>query len=160
MNEQLLHALRTNADQEFHFAPSKAKRLTLTILCLLFAAAMLALGRDNRGMMILGVVLFGLLALVAAHGLIPGREFFRIGRDGFEVRSLFRHHSVRWSDVREFGVYYWRSNVFVAWKLLPGRGKSDAARTGGGWDGAIPDTYGFDAIQLAEIMNARLAMSR
>jgi len=102
-------------------------------------------------------VVFGLCVLVFTVSLLPGANCLRVGPNGFTIRSLFRSHSYRWSDVRGFGV----GRVGVKWMVVfdftdefqgtPRLRKISVALAG--HEGALPDSYGMPLEALAELLN-------
>jgi hypothetical protein len=100
---------------------------------------------------------FGLCFIVAAALLLPGSAYLRLGPEGFEVCSLFRARSYRWADVEGFGVALVGGNRMVAFNFAPGFPGSVVARRLAvllsGWEGALPDTYGMGAEELAALLN-------
>jgi hypothetical protein len=139
--------------------PSKRRMLTWVGVCLAFVAAGAFL--TTTGEFVWGVAavgFFGLGAIVLGITLLPGASFLKLEREGFEVRSLYRSGSYRWSDVQEFRpVAIPPSGV-----MLAGFDFSPNARPAAAWlsssvagvEGCLPDTYGLSAEELAGVMEA------
>ena len=101
---------------------------------------------------------FAALGLLAAVALLPGASQLRLDADGLEVRALFRVTRWRWCDVVRFGATRvglhatvgidFAEHVHAAARLRRvNRGLS-------GFDGALPDTYGQRAADLAARLEA------
>ncbi len=114
-------------------------------------------------------VFFGLIATVFLIQLVPGSTYLLIDRRGFTICNLFQKSFIAWSDVDEFYVYsIMDSNdnpvsKMVGIKLLPtsgGRIGKAVAVAIGGHEGALPDTYGKRAEELAALMTSYLQMAR
>jgi hypothetical protein len=103
------------------------------------------------------IVFFGLCGLVGAVGLLPGSSYLELSPDGFLICSLYRKWFVRWVDVEEFIPIRIQLNAMVGWNYSPiyqggaiGRTVSAALS---GVEAALPDTYGMNASELAQLMN-------
>jgi hypothetical protein len=111
-----------------------------------------------------GVVVFlffGGCAAVAILQLVLGSQL-TLTAEGFTVRSLGRQVTRRWQDVESFVVV--RASAFtniVGIRLLAAPGGDTfltrAARNVFGYQGALPDTYGMKANDLAALMNEWLS---
>jgi hypothetical protein len=112
-----------------------------------------------------GAALFGLGMLVALLQLVPGSSYLKIDETGVEFSVLFRKSTLSWSLVEEFFVVSLKQtgvtvNKMVAFNYVPtSRGQhlgSRIARTITQCDGALPDTYGKSAEELAMLLNSYL----
>ncbi|HEU5058858.1 MAG TPA: hypothetical protein VFU21_20130 [Kofleriaceae bacterium] len=127
------------------------------------------MGREEGWIGYACAAFFGLCAAVAIVHLVPGASSLSIDGDGLSCRSLFRRWSVRWDDIDRFypvairqgGV---RVHQMVGWDYLPGRGPPGRGRrlssAIAGCEGALPDTYGMTAQELADLLNRLLDESR
>jgi hypothetical protein len=107
---------------------------------------------------------FGLCTAVFLVQLVPGSACLRLTPDGFEMRALFRSSSLRWTDVRGFGVVRMKQHGFLTVHTMVGFDFSDSydrsragralARAVAGCEGALPDLYGLKAEALASLLNA------
>ncbi len=99
---------------------------------------------------------FGLGAVIFAVNLLPNASYLRLEDDGFTYSSLFRQHTVKWAVVSEFGLMVMRSSNLVAWTFVPNHKTSRTMRqlnrAIGGFDAALPDTYGLKAVNLVVVM--------
>lgn len=95
--------------------------------------------------------------------LLPKSSYLTVSTEGFEFCALYRKRAARWSDVSEFGVYSVRSNGLPVAKMV-GFNYSDSYEAASkarafskllaGYDGGLPDTYGFNADDLAKMLSA------
>ena len=101
------------------------------------------------------IAFFGLGVAVSAVNLLPGASGLALDEDGFEIVSLFRRSRIAWAEVARFG------QVQAGLERLVGFDFVDGARGGrlhranrriSGFDGALPDRYGFPAASLVERM--------
>lgn len=112
------------------------------------------------------IVLFGLGVLIAFVNLMPGASYLQLGREGFEMSSLYRKHRVAWSDVAGFGVMSLPTagRKMVGWNYLPGRGKPSRLRQFNlerfGYEAALPDTYGMEIVDLVALLESARAQGQ
>ncbi len=127
------------------------------LVCLFFTleGAWLISRGDNIGWF--ASILFGLGCIVFILLLIPNSAYLQISEKGFEVRSLFRNHFTPWEDVEEFGSGYIGRNKLVIFNYSQNHNKYSLVKKIGrsisGVEGALPDTYGKSAEELAELLN-------
>lgn len=144
--------------------PSPAKWLAMVAISAAFVWVGLVV-RDTEPLMAWGcIALFGLSGAVAVLNLLPGASRLLLDDDGFEIVSLFRRSRVRWADIARIGTYRVGANIMVGFDFVDGYRGGDRLRrvnrSLSGFQGALPDTYGLKAGELAERMNARLAAWR
>ncbi|KPN17316.1 hypothetical protein AO715_04455 [Xanthomonas sp. Mitacek01] len=133
--------------------PSPWKMLALLAVSAGFVWMAVAIGDRNLLFAWICGGFFGVCALIALVALLPGANHLRLDADGLELRSLFRVTRWGWRDVVRFGP------TRVGLHTLVGVDFADyvdtAARVRGinrgltGFDGALPDTYGHHAADLA-----------
>jgi hypothetical protein len=127
------------------------------------AAAVLA--AFGTGMLLRGTgwpwLYLGLAAPLAGFGcwvLLPPRMQLRLSPAGFEYGTMARRYSFRWSDVAGFAVSEFASFQHVVFVFVPGyRGAERVRRINqgfGGFDRYLPDTYGYQAAVLAELLES------
>jgi hypothetical protein len=108
--------------------------------------------RLGVGVSVLCTLFFGLCTVFAAIAL--RRSALRLDENGFQVTALHRRQ-YRWSEVSDFDVFYCRGTASVVFKTTKPRwsslGNLNALLTGGRNDG-LPDTYGFGASELMQLM--------
>jgi hypothetical protein len=123
--------------------------------CAVFAIAGQAMIRDGALTGWFVLIFFGLGTLLAALAMLPGAAALTLDATGFEVTSFYRRSRTRWQDATDF----------IATRIPPARLRfvlfNDAAHAGTlsrinaamiGRNGAIPDTYGLRADDLAQLM--------
>ncbi len=102
------------------------------------------------------VIFFGAGCLVSAVVLLPGASVLTLDVEGLLVRSLFRGFKYRWDDVDEFTVVnvVGREMVGMNMNQLSAAQSAFAAMNVKltGRNGALPDTYGLQAMDLAQLL--------
>jgi hypothetical protein len=136
--------------------PSRREWLLVFTGCLLVAAggAWMIKSGDGEGWLVL--IFFGLGTLVAGAAMLPGAGGLILDHDGFEITNLFRRHRTRWQDAAGFqtaSVPRVRQKM-VVYDDITQRAKSIAKINVAlvGRNAALPDTYGFSAEDLAQVM--------
>jgi hypothetical protein len=139
------------------YRPKKAKTLLFLLLCLAFVACGLLMIHEGKAFGWLGVAFFGLGVIVFTLQLLFDCSHLRVSSSGIEVRSLWRTHSYKWSDISHFFPGQISSRSMVLFDYSPAYHKSQigrvVAKTLTGAEGALPDNYGFTAEALAEHLN-------
>lgn len=105
---------------------------------------------------------------VAVLHLLPNSSYLQISGDGLTVRSFWRTTHYRWVDISEFGVTAFQIEYsgirqkhkrvgfnFSRYSPSLKRATSPERLRGriGGYEAALPDTYGRDATELAGYLN-------
>lgn len=130
--------------------------MLLLVICLGFAIIGYWLLQRGDEVGWLCLVFFGLGAIVISIQIVPGASWLALDDTGFTVCSLFRTHRYLWTDIKEFGIIRVHHNKMVAFNFVPGIDKSKIGRkvshTLTSYEGALPDTYGLKAEELAEMM--------
>jgi hypothetical protein len=106
---------------------------------------------------------FGLGIPVALLQLHPKCSFLTVTEEGIEFAGLFRIARLRWSDISEFGVFDIRNHYGFRAATMVGfnysaeyqrtRRARALAKTLTGFEAALPDTYGFSAEALAQLLS-------
>ncbi|MCI0352484.1 MAG: hypothetical protein L0Z53_23955 [Acidobacteriales bacterium] len=149
--------------------PSLRKNLGLLVLCSLFVAGGIWMGKSGEwpGYLIAGF--FGLGIPVAILNSLPGASYLIIERDGLTMCNLFRKNRTLWEDVDEFFVVKMKQNgltthTMVGFNYSPSYDRTRTARKVAKFlsqcEGALPDTYGQKPQEFADYLNYRLAQSR
>ena len=105
------------------------------------------------------IVFFGLGVVVALIQLLPGSAYLELDDRGFTTCTMFRKSFVRWDDVGEFFPLSLdsRARKMVAFRYAPDYKPHPSARKFltalAGAEGALPDTYGRPADDLARLLN-------
>ena len=131
------------------------------MVCLAFVAGSILMIRKGERMGWLCAAFFGLGIPVFLLQLWPKSSFLTVTEEGMEFCSLFRRSKVRWGDISEFGVTTIRQhglpvNRMVAFNYSAEYNRAAKARSVAkvlsGFEGALPDTYGMDAEELAQVL--------
>jgi len=100
---------------------------------------------------------FGICLLVFLVQLLPRAAYLHLEPGGFTFCSLFRKHSVPWTDVTEFAVARIGFNRLVGWDYRPGCCRytrtASISKAISGCEAALPDNYGMKPQALAELLN-------
>lgn len=105
------------------------------------------------------IVFFGLGVLVAVIQLLPNSSYLEVDERGFTTCTMFRKGFVSWDDVAEFVPYTVnaRARKRVGFRYAASYQAHAASRKFlralAGVDGALPDTYGRSAEDLAALLN-------
>ena len=134
--------------------PSPWKRLALLAISAGFVWVAVVVIGDRHPVIawILGGF-FGLCGGFALVALLPGANHLRLDAEGIELRSLFRSTRWRWRDVVRFGPTRVGLHTVVGIDFADHVGSAAHMRRVNrgltGFDGALPDTYGHRAADLA-----------
>lgn len=137
--------------------PSRGKLLAQVLLGLVFAVVGVWMGRSGKsaGWFVAGV--FGIGSLGLSVQLFPNASYLALSAEGFVMCSMFRPWKFAWTDVGAFAVGHLGNRKVVMFnfsdsyrKLAAGRA---VARIISGAEGALPDTYGMGAEELARLLN-------
>jgi hypothetical protein len=98
---------------------------------------------------------FGLGGLVVLINMLPGASGLTLDKEGFTIRNMFRRSRFRWTDASDFAAVEVGDSKIVAFNLLSAAqaklAKLSFAKAGR--NGALPDTYGLSAEDLAALMS-------
>ena len=99
---------------------------------------------------------FGLCALVGFVMLLPNAASLELTPQGFTQKTLFRRAAYRWSEVAEFGTHVAGNVTQVGFNFAPEYEQAEAMRALnrglGFYEGALGDTFGLGADELAALM--------
>ena len=115
------------------------------------------MGSDGQVLGWFCAAFFGIGALVCTINLLPNSSFLVLNSEGFTMRSLYREHSYKWTDVETFtvgSIGFRRMVVFNFSNGYSGQPRLRmiaSAMTGA--EGALPDNYGLSLRELADKMN-------
>jgi hypothetical protein len=128
--------------------------LLMLVGSLAFVAAGFWMLSDYRVSGYACIIFFGLCALAFCVNLLPNSSYLRLTREGFTICSTFRSRSIEWRHVGTFGVTRIGTRKMVGWDPShPVSKLGKANRVMCGYASALPDTYGFKAEELAELLN-------
>jgi len=146
----------------FTVYPKKTKMVLLFVVCLTFVAGGVLMIRQGQSMGWLCAGFFGLGIPIFLLNLHPRSAFLRVDEEGIEFCSLFRTSRIRWSDISEFGTYSIRQHGLPVSKMVgfnfsvgyQRAGKARAvSKALAGFEAALPDSYGFRAEELAQLLS-------
>lgn len=106
-----------------------------------------------------GIVFFGLGVVIALVHLLPNSSYLELDDKGFTTCTMFRKSFVPWQDIAEFFPMTLQrpARSMVALRYAPGYTRHATARklvsALAGAEGALPDTYGRSAEELAQLLN-------
>lgn len=145
----------------FTLYPSRVKTSLYLLVSLMFATGGFFMIRDNEPKGWFVSLFFGLCFLVFLAQMLPGCTHLTVDDEGIEICSLFRKSRIAWRDIAQIGVYSLRNHGIRVTKMV-GINYSPSytkARTGratakalSGFEGALPDTYGLKAEDLALLL--------
>lgn len=149
--------MKTNSSEEQVLRPKMIKFIFYQVICLAFLAMGILMIRDGEVMGWFATIFFGLGFLVLLINFIPGASYLKLNKEGFEVCSMFRKHQYKWSEIQSFGVGVISNNKMVMFDFTEEYGKQTNARKVSsflaGAEGALHDTFGLKAEELAALMN-------
>lgn len=142
------------------FYPKRSSTIMLFLGSASFVAIGIWLGISGEPMGYLCAAFFGLCLGVAIVQLIPGSSYLTLTCEGFEFAAMFRRSFIAWEDATEFGVTTMRSGGLAVNRMVGFNYTEPAKRASGrslakalaGFEGGLPDCYGFKALELAEMM--------
>jgi hypothetical protein len=146
-----------------HLRPSPRRWLGVLAICLVFVGIGLGLPGEGATFWIVNVVnpiFFGLGALIALAQFVPGVNGVSVDAEGLLIRSLGRRTRVGWGEVVGlFRPVRMPNQTLIGFDLAPPASEGRLARMNRatcGFHGALPDTYGMDPQDLADLLNRRL----
>lgn len=156
------------SDGTVTYKTPKLKLLLLIAVSALFIAAGIWVGMERYDIahyLMAGFCSLCALSLVAfCVQLHPRASYLTLKKNGFVFCSLFRSHEVRWDDVEFFDVMKIGGTKMVVWNYVPEFSEQIRSRRAAaaltGCEAALPDTYGFKAEDLAELMNQMKQLER
>jgi len=144
--------------------PNRGKWLPVVLGSLGFVLAGVWLMDAHTWVASMSIAFFGLCFLVSVVQLLPGAAYLRLSPDGFTVCSLFREHTIRWADVKEFSVGRVLLHKMVMFNFEGSAGsfpRSQSLRSLNvklcGFEAGLPDTYGLPHNELAALLSDRKA---
>lgn len=130
--------------------PSKLKQISLFLICLGFVVLGFLIIEKNFWVAILNIILFGMGVLIFAINLHPKASYLKIDQQGIEMRTLFRSTSIPWYAVNSFSSKRIMLNKLV---MINFNEKYIDVSKLKDRTGALPDTYGMSAENLAKKLN-------
>jgi len=145
--------------------PSRIRAILFLLVCLVFVAVgCWIIIRENSWIGWLNVFFFGVGAVVFIMNLIPGKSYLKLTPEGFEVSSLSRSYTYRWTEVAQFGVADVSFNKMVVFNYSPSYQKAKKgrriSRQLASWEAGLHDTFGMKPQDLADLLNRYIAESK
>lgn len=149
--------------------PKKSTALWLLLICSLFVAAGIWIAPSKGWMGYLIAAFFGLGIPVAIVQLLPSSAYLQLNDESIAFCCLFRKTSIPWEVIDDFFVVTMRQSGLTIHEMVGFNYVQSYDRTRVGralakaiskCEGALPDTYGMRAAELAELLNARLLSRR
>ncbi|WNJ17145.1 PH domain-containing protein [Pontibacter sp. G13] len=138
------------------FQPNKWKFLLLAVVCAAFVAIGWVMLEEEPIMGGLCVSFFGLCLLVALIQLLPNASYLKLDEEGFEVKTLFRTHFTRWSEVKDFRAGQINGNKMIFYNFTAKHKKHQTAKKVAKFlstkEGALPSNYTIQTKDLLELM--------
>jgi len=154
----------TNATNVEVLRPRIWSALPLLGISLTFVVIGLCAAQSNPWMGLLCAGFFGLGIPLALIQLLPGSTYLRIDDEGLTTCTMYRETKIPWAAIEDFGVVIISHNKMVGLNYVESydrsRGMRQMAAAISGCEGALPNTYGMRADQLAEKLTARLGEYR
>ena len=137
--------------------PRKSRALLYLMLCAIFTVIGILMIADNKLMGWFVGPTFGLGVVVFILLMLPNSSYLLLKEDGFTVCSLYRTSSLKWSDIEGFEVTTIIGPKIVGFNFSSTYNRQQKVRkiskNMAGYEGALPDTYGISAKELAELLN-------
>src|SRR5258705_8445612 len=108
--------------------PSRMQTALLFMVSLVFVLGRIWMVRDGERAGYFCAGFFGLCLLIFAVQFHPKAVYLHLAPDGFTFCSLFRAHTVRWAEVRDFGATSIVGNRTVGWNFTADYPASQRAR--------------------------------
>jgi hypothetical protein len=149
--------------------PKKSSAVWFLFVCSAFVVMGIWMGNSKGWIGYAGAGFFALGIPVALIQLLPGSSYLRIDDTSFTFSSLFRKTSVPWSVVDEFFVVTRKQtgltvHKMVGFNYVPSYERQRIGRRVAAaiakCEGALPDTYGKSAEELAVLLNSYLETAR
>jgi hypothetical protein len=137
--------------------PSRTKWIVGAVACAIMSAAGIWVITDGNWFGYVATAFFGLGLVVSLILLWPTSSFLELDESGFLIRNLFRDSRMSWTDIEFFEARRLGVRKMVTLKFAPQYTDSPSGRAIAnalsGAEGALPDTYGRSAEELALMLN-------
>jgi hypothetical protein len=144
-------------NRDLTLRPSRRKWILILVGCATFVALAVWLMPASDPVFWGAIVLFGPGCLLSLVKLLSPTEFLRLSADGYDEHVLFRSTHVAWKDVERFVPYRVGTTPMVGIKFRDAYTEHARsrrfARSVAGVEGALSDTYGKSAADLADLLN-------
>jgi hypothetical protein len=160
MDANELAVLKMNPTQAVTLRPGRAKWILLFLTTSAFALLGGFIGVSEGELPGYACFLiFGVLAAFSLYQLTSKNIFLELTGTGMRVSSLLRKFEVAWTNVGDIGVVLFRRNIHVVfnYRQRPAEAATRIKQNQSTvhYDEVIPETYGLDAKELAELIASR-----
>ena len=144
--------------------PNRTKFIVGALACAIMLAGGVWVIADGNWFGYVATAFFGLGFVVSLILLWPSSSFLELDDSGFLIRNLFRDSRMSWADVEIFEARQLGARKMVTLKFAPQYTGSPSVRAMAqalsGAEGALPDTYGRSAEDLARMLNEYVQIQR
>jgi hypothetical protein len=101
------------------------------------------------------VAFFGICCVAWLVRLLPGACGVVVMKEGIAIRSFFRVRFYEWERVEGFGLIAVRNQLMVGFNeaACESRGPANLTQAVFGFSHSLPESFGYEAEQLAAILN-------
>ncbi|HZP71731.1 MAG TPA: hypothetical protein VFB29_17490 [Pseudolabrys sp.] len=135
--------------------PSRKKWLLVLLISGVLTLGGVLMVKDHAPWGWPALIFFGLCTVLSAVMLLPGAARLKLDADGFQVTAFFRGRRWRWQDVKKFeAVSVTPQHRMVCFDDPAQKGSmlGKISQSYAGHNSALPDTYGFPADDLAQLI--------
>lgn len=143
--------------------PSRTKNIIYLIISLILLVICIATLKTQKATYwtIFSTIFFSISVIIFILALIPGSSYLRLTQEGLEIKNLFRSNAIKWTQIKQFYVLDLGIKKMIALEFsandtqanldlsIPNKSKVKAPA-------ALPNTYGMNAEELADLLNALL----
>lgn len=138
------------------FRPKQWSNLILLLVCSAFVALGIMALKDKPFLGWLVITFFGLGVIVSLIQFYPNASYIKLNEEGFEVKSLFRAHFTKWSEVKDFRQGYISGNKMIFYNYTDEHKKWNSGKKVSkflsGNEGAFQSTYNISTDKLMALM--------
>jgi len=139
------------------YRPKQLSNVILFLCCSTFVVLGVFAIEDVPLLGWLVVSFFGLGILVSLIQFYPNASYIKLNEEGFEVKSLFRAHFTKWSEVKDFRQGYISGNKMIFYNYTDKHkkwksGKKISKFLSNGSEGAFQSAYNISTDKLMALM--------
>ena len=138
------------------FRPKKSKNLILLLICSAFVAIGILTLKEEPLMSWFGISFFGLGVIVSLIQFYPNASYLKLNQEGFEVKSLFRAHFTKWSDIKDLRQGHISGNQMIFFDYTDEHKKWNTGKKIAKFlskkEGAVQSTYNISTDELMRLM--------
>lgn len=138
------------------FRPNKSKNILLLIICLTFVSVGFFVINDKPFLKWLIILFFGIGIVVSLLQFYPNSSYLKLTEEGFEVKSLFRSHFTKWSEIDNFRLGNMSGNDMIFFDYTDEHKKWKYGKKVSKFltkkDGAIQSSYNISTIELFDLL--------